>query len=164
MMLAMKFSHQLTYDAAPTDVHAMLADPTFREKVCAAMHAVRHDVSIDPSGEGMKVVVDQTQPADGIPSFAMKIVGDEIRIVQREIWSNASGSSLVVEIPGKPGDLKGEIALAADGEGTVETVTGDIKVKIPMVGGKLEGLIGDLLKSALKTEQRVGRAWLAGDR
>ncbi len=164
MMLAMKFSHQLTYEAAPTDVHAMLADPQFREKVCAAMHSVRHDVSIDPSGNGMKVVVDQTQPADGIPPFAKKIVGDEIRIVQREIWSNASASTLAVEIPGKPGDLKGDIALAADGDGTVETVTGDIKVKIPMLGAKLEGLIGDLLRSALRTEERVGRAWLAGDR
>jgi hypothetical protein len=43
-------------------------------------------------------------------------------------------------------------------------VAGDIKVKIPMLGGKLEGLIGDLLTKALLTEQRVGRAWLAGDR
>ena len=33
-----------------------------------------------------------------------------------------------------------------------------------MVGGKLEGLIGDLLRRALKSEERVGRAWLAGDR
>ena len=30
-----------------------------------------------------------------------------------------------------------------------------------MVGGKLEGLVADLLKSALRTEQKVGRAWLA---
>ena len=46
----------------------------------------------------------------------------------------------------------------------METVAGDIKVKIPMIGGKLEGLIGDLLTAALKTEERVGRAWLAGER
>ena len=43
-------------------------------------------------------------------------------------------------------------------------MAGDIKVRIPLVGGKLEGLIGDMLERALKTEQRVGRAWLAGDR
>ena len=46
----------------------------------------------------------------------------------------------------------------------METVSGDIKVKIPMIGGKLEGLIGDLLTSALEAEERVGRAWLAGKR
>jgi hypothetical protein len=160
----MKFSQQLTYDAPPADVLAMLADPAFREKVCVAMSAVRHEVDIDGSGAGMTVVVDQTQPGDGIPSFAKKFVGDEIQIVQRESWKNASSATLLVQIPGKPGDFKGGIDLAGDDDGTVETVAGDIKVKIPMIGGKLEGLIGDLLGKALKSEQRVGRAWLAGDR
>jgi hypothetical protein len=160
----MKFSHTMTYDAPPADVQAMLADPAFREKVCIAADTVRHDVSIDGSGAGMKVVVDQTQPAQGIPSFAKKFVGDEIHIVQRESWTDGSKASLTVAIPGKPGDFQGDIALDPDGDGTTETVAGEIKVKIPMVGGKLEGLIGDLLRKALKSEERVGRAWLAGDR
>lgn len=160
----MKFSHRMTYDAAPADVLKMLSDPAFREKVCEAMHAVRRDVSIDGAPEGMAVVVDQTQPAKGIPSFAKKFVGDEIHIVQKESWAGATSASLAVQIPGKPGDFKGAIDLAGDTDGTVETVAGDIKVKIPMIGGKLEGLIADLLRSALKSEQRVGRAWLAGDR
>jgi hypothetical protein len=33
-----------------------------------------------------------------------------------------------------------------------------------MIGGRLEGLLADVLHQALHTEQRVGRAWLAGDR
>lgn len=160
----MKFSHQITYDAPPADVHTMLADPAFREKVCAAMRSVEHDVSIEPDGSGMRVVVDQTQPAHGIPSFAKKFVGDQIQIIQREQWKNTASASLVIEIPGKPGHMDGSIALEGDGEGTVETVSGDLRVKIPMLGGKLEGLIGDLLGSALRAEERVGRAWLAGDR
>ena len=160
----MKFSHQMTYDAPPTEVRAMLADPAFREKVCAAMQATRHDVTVEESGSGMTVLVDQTQPADGIPAFAKKFVGDEIQIVQREEWRGATSSTLLVEIPGKPGALNGSIDLAADGAGTVETVVGDIKVKIPLIGGKLEGLIGELLTSALRAEERVGRAWLAGTR
>jgi uncharacterized protein YndB with AHSA1/START domain len=160
----MKFLHRMTYDAPPADVHAMLADPAFRDKVCHAMHAVRSDIDIVPAGAGMKVVVDQTQPAEGIPSFARKFVGDEIRIVQREQWKDDAAADLTVEIPGKPGAMNGAITLAASGGGTTETVSGDIKVGIPMLGGKLEGLIGDLLTSALRAEERVGRAWLASDR
>ena len=71
----MKFSHRMTYDATPADVLAMLADPAFREKVCVAMHATRRDVSIDGAPETMKVVVDQTQPAEGIPSFVQRFRG-----------------------------------------------------------------------------------------
>lgn len=159
----MQFSHTIEYDAAPDEVYAMLADADFREKVCLAMHAVENEVSIETDGDGMSVVVDQTQPAHGIPSFAKKFVGDHIRIVQAEAWTSPERAVLEVEIPGKPGHLKGEITLK-HGSGTVETVSGEIKVHVPMLGGKLEKLIGDLLGAALDTEQKIGRAWLAGER
>ena len=44
---------------------------------------------------------------------------------------------------------------------TTETVDLDIKVSIPLVGGKIEGLISDLLLKALKVENRVGRDYLS---
>jgi hypothetical protein len=164
MMTAMKFSFEMTYDAPADEVRAMLADPAFREKVAASGGAIRHKVSVSPKGSGMKVVVDQTQPADGIPSFAKKIVGDEIHVVQTEVWSAPDAASLDVAIPGKPGHFKGKIGLTDSGSRTTESVTGDVNVNVPLVGGKLEQLISDLLGSALRNEQRVGRSWLAGER
>lgn len=164
MMSAMHFHQELEYDAPPAEVYAMLSDPAFREAVCEAGDSVRHDVSITPDGEGMRVAVDQVQPAAGIPSFARKIVGDEIDVQQREQWSSPTDATLEVSIPGKPGHLTGSITLRERGAGTVETVDADIKVSIPMVGGKLEKLIADLLGSALRSEHRVGRSWLAGER
>ncbi len=157
----MKFSHDMSYDAPPETVAAMLADRTFREQVCEAMSSLRWDVSVDGEGSGMKVVVDQTQKAVGIPSFAQKFVGDTIQIVQREDWSSTTAATLVIEIPGKPGHLDGTVRLAPDGAGTVETVAGELRVKVPVIGGKLEEMVAGLLRSALRTEQKVGRAWLA---
>ena len=48
----------------------------------------------------------------------------------------------------------------ADGV-TTHTVDLDIKVGIPLVGGKIEGLIADLLVKALKVQNRVGRDYLS---
>lgn len=160
----MRINHELHYDAAPDEVRAMLADPAFRERVCEAQRVTGCTVTIDEEGAGMRVVVDQKRPSDGIPAFALKFVGDTIHIVQTEQWASATDADLDVAIPGKPGHLKGSITLRPDGAGTVETVTGDLKVNIPLVGGKLEKLIADLLGEALVAEQRVGKAWLAGDR
>lgn len=160
----MRFSHELAYDAAPEAVAEMLADADFRERVCGALHVLRHDVSVEGAGAGMRVVVDQTQPAKGIPSFARKFVGDEIRIVQRETWRDTTNAALVIEVPGKPGTMHGSITLVGDDASTVQTVAGDIKVALPFVGGKIEGLVGDIFRSALRAEQRVGREWLAGSR
>lgn len=157
----MRFTHRLTYDATLDQVTEMLADPAFRNEVCETMQASRHTVAVDGSGAGMSVVIDQTQPARGIPSFAKRFVGEEIRIVQRESWTDGLGGPLSLEIPGKPGTFEGILALAADGTGTVESIEGEIKVKVPLIGGKLEGLVGDLMRSALQAEERVGRAWLA---
>ncbi|MGH3587284.1 MAG: DUF2505 domain-containing protein [Pseudonocardia sp.] len=160
----MLIRHELKYDASPDEVFAMLADPAFREKVCRAQDVTSVKATVEPDGEGMVVRVDQTQPAQGIPGFAKKIVGDEIRIVQVENWSGSTHAALDVEIPGKPGHMKGTVTLSGDGSGTVETVDGEVKVNIPLIAGKLEGLIVELFTAAMKTEQNVGRAWLAGER
>lgn len=148
--------HELTYDAAPERVAAMLRDPAFREEVCEATGVIRHDVRVD----GDHVVIEQWQSPQGIPSFATKFVGDEIHIVQDEHWDGLDGR-IAVTIPGKPGDMTGTAVLTAAGDGTVETVDMTIKVSIPLVGGKIEGLIADMLLKALKAENRVGRDYLS---
>jgi len=164
MMAGMKIRHQLQYDASPAEVYAMLADSAFREKVCHAQKVNSCTVTIEPSGGQMSVVVDQKRPSEGIPNFARKIVGDEIQLVQSEDWSDSGNAALKVAIPGKPGQLNGTITVTGDDAGSVEIVDGDLVVNIPLLGGKLEKLIAGLLDNALRVEQKVGRAWLAGDR
>jgi hypothetical protein len=160
--VATKLTYELTYDAPLTDVGEMLMEPAFRERVCDAQGATRRTVSIGPDGGGMKVVVDQVQGADGIPGFAQKFVGDEINLVQTEHWADLENGVVEVVIPGKPGQMKGTITLReADGT-TTETVSMEIKVGIPLVGGKIESLIADLLRKALRAENAVGRQHLAG--
>lgn len=153
--------HDLTYDAPVADVAAMLADPTFREEVCDYQRVISKKVTIEQSGEGMDVVIDMVQPARGIPSFAQKFVGDTINIVQKESWSSPTQGDITVTIPGKPGDMSGTAVLKESGSGTVETVALTVKVNIPLVGGKLEGLIAGLLEKALVAENTVGREWLS---
>jgi hypothetical protein len=158
----MKFEHTLRYDASPAEVFAMLGDAVFRERVCEAQHVSEATVEIDGVDDTMTVSIDQRRPSDGIPSFAKKFVGDTIHIAQREEWSSATDAVLDVTIPGKPGHMKGTITLRPDGDGTVETVSGELKVHIPIVGGKIEGLVIELFEHALEAEQRIGKTWLAG--
>ena len=159
--MATRLSYDLTYDARLTDVGKMLLDPAFREEVCDAQGVLRKTVTIGPGGGGMKVVMDQVQPAQGIPGFARKFVGDEINLVQTEQWSDIETATVAVVIPGKPGQMTGTISLRESGGTTTETVEMEIKVSIPLVGGKLESFIADLQRKALRAENAVGRAYLA---
>jgi hypothetical protein len=161
--MSKRLTHALTYDAPVADVAAMLADPAFREEVCDAQGVLRHTVTIegDAAAGDLEVTVDQVQAASGIPSFAKKFVGDEINVVQTESWASPEAGEIRVTIPGKPGEMSGTARLTESGGTTTETVTLEIKVNIPLVGGKIEGLIADLLLKALKAENRVGRDYLS---
>jgi hypothetical protein len=160
-----RITEKLRYDGATaTQVHEMLADPAFREKVCEEQGVLRHSVRIDPRSSGMEVEIDQVQAAHGIPGFAKKFVGDEIHIVQSERWSSPDHGDIHVSIPHKPGEMKGTATLAEDAAGTTETVDLTVTVGIPLVGGKIEGLIADMLSKALRAEHRVGVRWLDSGR
>ncbi len=157
-----RLQHDLTYDAPMAAVAAMLADPDFREEVCEFQGVKRALVNVDPDESGgMQVTIDQVQSAHGVPSFARKFIGDEVNIVQEESWISATDADITVTIPGKPGEMTGTARLTESGGVTTETVVMDVKVSIPLVGGKIEGLIADLLLRALKAENTVGRDYLS---
>ena len=159
--MSKRIRHDLTYDAPVAEVAAMLRDEAFREEVCDYQRVISKKVTVTPRGDGMDVVIDMVQPARGIPSFAQKFVGDSINIVQAESWSSPTQGDITVTIPGKPGEMKGTAVLEESGSGTVESVDLTVKVNIPLVGGKLEGLIAGLLEKALVAENTVGREWLS---
>ena len=160
--MSTRIVQELTYHAPLADVAAMLADRAFREAVCVATHATRHAVTVDGvQGDPMRVRIEYSQPTERVPGFARKFVGTEVDIVQSETWPSPEHGDIHVTIPGKPGDMVGTAVLAEKDGVTTETVTIDITVKIPLVAGKIEGLIGSILGSALRAENRTGVEWLS---
>jgi len=152
--------HEMTYDAPAIEVAGMLTDPPFRETVCRNQRATSYTVEIEGSVDAKAVRIEMEQPTDQVPSFAKKFIGETTTIVQTETWRGPLEADVTVGIPGKPGEITGTVTLAeADGV-TTETVDLEIKVKIPLVAGKIEELLAKLLGSALRAEERTGREWL----
>ena len=145
------------------DVADMLADPEFRNAVAAYQTALRSDVTITPEGEGRTIVHSYAHGTERVPSFARKLVGDEIPIVQEETWTASGDATILVTIPGKPGDMKGTASITQRGDDVVEYVDLTVKVNIPLLGGKIEDLIAGLLLKAFRAENKVGVKWLAGE-
>ena len=160
----MRFSHELSYDAPPEEVYAMLADPSFRERVSLAREVVSFDVTLTPTGSGFTLVNDQIQPTAGLPSFAKKFAGETTKAIQREEWSSHDSGTLTIETPGKPTSITGTITLTGSAAGTVERVDLEIKVKVPLIGAKLESLMADQVRDGMDVEHQVGQAWLRGER
>jgi carbon monoxide dehydrogenase subunit G len=159
-MCAMKVRHEIRYDATPEAVFEMLADPEFRERACEAQDVISADVRLERSGDGFTLVVDQLQKTDDLPSFARTFAGDSTQAIQREEWADATRGTLRIEAPGKPTSASGTITLEPDGSGTREVVELEIKVKVPLIGGKLEKLMAEKVSSGMDVEHEVGVAYL----
>jgi hypothetical protein len=164
-----RVSHTLTYPATTVDaVFAMLSDPAYRKAVSDYQRVADFSCDIVPAadgaaGGGMTVRLEEAYGVDRIPSFAQKLVGNEIRFVQEESWASSSGARVHVAIPGKPGEMKGSTALSQAGDDVVHRVDLEVKVGVPLIGGKLEDLVADFMTSALDAEHKVGLKWLRGE-
>ncbi|HWU21023.1 MAG TPA: DUF2505 domain-containing protein [Nocardioides sp.] len=159
--MATRLLHEMVYDAPAQEVAAMLSDPAFREEVCRNQRAVSYSVSIEGAVSAKKVRIEMAQPTERVPSFAKKFVGATTTVLQTESWSSPTHGDINVTIPGKPGEMVGTAVLVEKDGVTTETVDLAVKVKIPLIAGKLEELIVKLLTSALKAEQRTGVDWLS---
>ena len=160
----MRFERTHHYPAPADQVLVMLLDPAFRELVCREQEAVSFDVAVSSSTPPATVAVRLQLSMAGAPSAARKLTGDSVRTEQEETWESASAAMLRIVIPGKPGQLAGRISLTDNADGTsTQHYDAEVKVNIPVVGGRLEPVIGRVLGSGLRREREVGLRWLAGE-
>jgi hypothetical protein len=153
----------LRYDGATVEqVFGMLGSKEFREAVCDYQHVLHRTVTVNGSGDTRTITIDQGHATDRLPGFARKIVGDHVTMVQSESWTDGSRGNITVTVPGKPGQMAGTATLVGDADGVTEKVDMAVTVHLPLIGGKVEGLIADMLTKALAAEHHVGRDWLAG--
>jgi hypothetical protein len=157
-----RVQEDLRYDGATVgQVYDMLGTREFREAVCDYQRVLHRTVTVNRDGESMTVTIDQGHATDKLPGFARKIVGDRVVMVQSESWHDGSAGQITVTVPGKPGEMTGTATLIADADGVTEKVEMAVTVHLPLIGGKVEGLIADMLRKALAAEHHVGQEWLA---
>ena len=163
----MRLKAELRYDSGPAEVFAMLTDPAFQERKLAATGALEQHVEVETRDDGGAVVTTRrTMPTDQVPDLVRNLVGRTLTIVQVEDWEPAAGDgrsgTVTAEVSGAPVRLTGTLRLAATGAGTVETLEGELKAKVPIVGGRIERAAEPAITAAIEVEEREGRAWLAG--
>jgi hypothetical protein len=162
----MKISATLDYPATPYDVFNMLADEGFQNRKCEATGALNHTVSISAKGNRTVIVSSRDLPTDGFPAFVKSLVGDTLAITETQDWSpagtdGARQGTLTVEIAGAPIDLNGTLSLTPSGQGSVESVEGELKARMPLFGGQIEKAAAPAIESAINIEREIGQAWLA---
>jgi hypothetical protein len=165
----MKLNAEINHPDATVDaVMEMMLDPAFRQEVCEATHALDHSVEVEEYEDGgALVVVDRLMPSD-VPDFIKKMIGETISIRQTEEWAEPGDDSrrtadVKITIKGQPARMDGTIVLGpgAQGAGARLVIEGDVAVRVPFIGKKIEAELAKGILAVVDEEQEVGDIWLA---
>lgn len=146
--------------AAPVPVvFAMLTDPIFLRAVCLASEPLEHDVVV----EGLRTATRRVMPT---PSVISRLTGPTMAVVDEIHWESAADEAARrgaahITVEGLPAELRGTVTLLAGGRGSVLTYTGELTVRVPVLGAGLARQAAPLLLEALEIQQRVGEEFLA---
>lgn len=154
------------YPADPDTVFGVLTDPAFlRAKLETRGDTDVEVVECGPAADGYRIVTRRKVAID-VPSFARKLLNPTNTVTQTDVWSAADdggrSGTWRVEAAGVPVAMSGTMSLAATPDGCVEVIEGLVRSAVPLVGGRLEKLVGATAERNLEHEHAFARRWLTG--
>jgi len=160
----MRVTHHLGGDV--DSVHALMTDPDFLQRKFASTGATDIHVDCEPTPDGGSRVVVRRKVTVELPGFAAKFIQPTNMVVQTEEWAppSADGRRVCtyrVEVQGVPSRIDGTVTLSPDGGGTRQDVEAQVKVSIPLAGGKLEKFAVDSGTALLRDEAEFTNRELA---
>ncbi|WP_052460146.1 DUF2505 domain-containing protein [Tessaracoccus massiliensis] len=156
----MDLDYTHTYAAEPERVVALLRNKDFIADVARHAGATEHDVDINDQA----TILTMSLP---VPESIAKFVGRTMKLKQtfRFQAPQADGSihgTVDVDVPGMPVDVTANAAMLPQGDGTTQgRYTGDLKVKIPLVGKKVEAQVEPYIRQAFAGLERRAADWLS---
>ncbi|WP_343600349.1 DUF2505 domain-containing protein [Mycobacterium sp.] len=101
---------------------------------------------------------------DRLPKVVAGVHRGELAMVQHERWTRIGDGrgrgEITVTVPGAPVHAFGEVLLLPTDHGARGEFTTTVQVKIPLIGGQLENLIGNQLGDEIREVQRFTGAWV----
>jgi Protein of unknown function (DUF2505) len=102
---------------------------------------------------------------EGVPGLIAKLYPLEWKIVQTETWSPIDGGRVRGEVSitthGAPGSGHGTALLVPAQNGSLLKCTATVEFKVPLVGGKIESIIGSQLVQPVSALQHFTAKWIA---
>jgi hypothetical protein len=160
----MKLIETVRSEVSARDAFRALCQSSVREQACRESGALNWAVQIEPRADGgVRVQIDRAMPPE-VPDFAKRLVGSEIKVRQIEEWGPADGDGartarVAIDIIGQPASMRGSASLRPEGSGAVETVEGEVKVAVPIIGRRFEPEIARVISAAVQLEMRLASEW-----
>ncbi|MEO7070110.1 MAG: DUF2505 domain-containing protein [Nostocoides sp.] len=141
--------------AAPCDqVFAIIGDTEFQTSIADTPGS---SAAVATRGDRTVVTSHRVLPTDDLPDFVRTFVGSHLKLTEVQDWGPAAADGsrsgvLTLTIDDVPIRLDGTLSLSPAGSGSVQSVTGELRARIPLVGGKVEQSAAPALKAGIELE------------
>lgn len=168
--MARRIEHRSTSAWSAKQIYQAMTDVTQLKERLRDLGGSAHELlSHEPTETGFRFHIAQGVPADLLPAVARTAVGGDLHIDRSESWREADDEhftgEIAAEVAGVPCVITGSRWLRevtdADGKHISELVTeGEVRVNVPLIGGKLESVVADEVSKLLDAEYRFTTDWL----
>ncbi|WP_158886575.1 DUF2505 domain-containing protein [Amycolatopsis anabasis] len=117
------------------------------------------------TGDGVRFKLTQGIGADRLPSAVRALHKGDLIVHREQTWTRAGEGwtgAAKAHVDGVPGEVTARTELTASPNGAVLRTSGEAKVRIPLIGGKLESVIAEQVTKLLEREAEFTAKWLAG--
>ena len=162
--MATKINLEHKFNKSVASVWAMYSDRAFFEKKYTATGCTNIEVlDYKTSDKGFSITVRYDAKSDApVPDFAKKFMAERVTVTQTDSWDAATKTGkIVTEIKGMPVKVSAEMKLEAAGKGAVNKMLWTLASGIPLVGGKLEGILSEDVKIKSARDEQASQKLLA---
>lgn len=156
----MQFTQSISYPGTVDEVVAMYLTPAYLEQRFGQFVV---DGSSTVSVEGERVSFAGTVRPELIPAAASRFVKSDLRIAFTEEWTlNEAGatSRTSVTVDGAPVSVEATSTLSPSDAGSAREVSGNLSVRVPLLGGRIEKEAVAHLGRVVEREQALATQWL----
>lgn len=161
----MQFDEKYTYPASFDQVWKMYSDPAFTRQRLAEAQLEGLTVDVDGAGtDNLRITASGTVNPDVLPAQVRRFISGALKVTYTEGWrregDGANGTS-DVDVKGAPVHLKAESSLQQlSANETQRHMVGELKIRIPLLGGRLEKQAISFVPMLTKGELAAAKKYL----
>ncbi len=162
--MATRFSHSARIDAHVESVFSAYGDEAYWRDRLTTVGTDRDTLDdFSASDDSITVTITQHIPDEDIPDVARKVLPGQLVIVRTSIYTGFDGERFTgtakAEAAGGLGMIDGGAEAVNQDGAALESVSGHVKVGVPLLGGKLEKLVVSHLNKLFESEYEHLNRW-----
>ena len=147
----------------PAELLAVYTDESYlTEKYAALGNRNFQFVSCNTSGN-VTTLHQKREVHSDVPSFAKKLINEWSTVEETWVWTNNGDSlsgALEAAVQGAPVKISGTSSVAADGNGSKESIVMEASVNVPLIGKKLKAKAEEDIADSMAEEDAFNQKYM----